>query len=176
MISVAIVGPESTGKTTLAEALAIHYKTVWVPEYAREFLNARNGYYKQHDLLKIAKGQLKSVEEYRRKAGKLIFLDTDLFVIKVWSQVKFGHCNPWILQQLEAHQADLYLLTYFDIPYEADPLREHPKMRPQLFEYYERELNHYGANYRVVRGNATKRLKEAIKNINPFIIKFSGDF
>lgn len=169
MISIAVVGPESTGKTTLVESLAAHYKTIWVPEYAREYLNEREGHYDQSDLLKIAKGQLKLEKEYRKKAKGLIFLDTDLFVLKVWSQVKYGSCDPWIIQQLEMHQSDLYLLTFFDIPYEEDPLREHPEMRPELFDMYEHELKQYGVNYKVVQGDAHKRLQEAIKSINRII-------
>ena len=169
MISIAIVGPESTGKTTLAESLATHYETIWVPEYAREYLSEQGGQYDQSDLLKIAKRQIDLEKKYRKRAKDLIFLDTDLFVLKVWSQVKYGHCDPWVAQQLQMHRADAYLLTYFDIPYEEDPLREHPEMRPELFDMYDAELRAHGVNYKVVRGNANERLEQAVRYINTII-------
>ena len=169
MISIAVVGPESTGKTTLAESLAVHYKTIWVPEYARAYLSGKKGQYDQHDLLEIAKGQIELEKQYRKQAKDLIFLDTDLFVLKVWSQVKYGHCDPWIVQQLETHRADAYLLTYFDIPYEEDPLREHPEMRPELFDMYDAELKAHGVSYKVMKGDANERLRQAVQYINAII-------
>lgn len=169
MISIAIVGPESTGKTTLTNSLAKHYKTEWVPEYSREYLNAIDRPYNQTDLIEIASGQLKAEKKGRKKAEDLVFLDTDLFVIKVWSEFKYGNCDPWILQQLDMNKADLYLLTFFDVPYEDDPLRESPQYRPQLFDIYEKELKAYGVNYKVIQGSTQKRLESAIQSINTIL-------
>ncbi len=166
MISIAIVGPESTGKTTLAQSLAKQFETVWVPEYSREYLNALDRPYNQTDLIEIASGQLRAEKKVRKKAKDLIFLDTDLFVIKVWSEFKYGNCDPWILQQLEMNKADFYLLTFFDVPYEDDPLRESPENRPELFDIYEKELKSHGVNFQVVQGSSQKRLEQAIENIN----------
>lgn len=166
MISVAIVGPESTGKTTLAKSLAKHFKTLWVEEYAREYLTALDGPYEQRDLLHIAAGQLELAKTRSKGARNLIFLDTDLLVIKIWSEFKYGNCDPWIEQQLEMNRADLYLLTDFNIPYEYDPLRESPNKRGELFEIYQESLEKSGSNYKVVKGDHSDRLDQAIEYIN----------
>ncbi|WP_286755171.1 ATP-binding protein [Roseivirga sp. UBA838] len=169
MITIAVVGPESTGKTTLTEALAAHYKTLWVPEYSREFLTNLNRPYIQNDLIAIAEGQLREERKYRKQVKDLLFLDTDLFVIKIWSEFKYGHCDPWILQQLSMNQASYYLLTYYDVPYEEDPLRESPENRPELFDLYEKALKEYGVAYEVVQGSFQKRLETAIQKINSIL-------
>ena len=92
-----------------------------------------------------------------------------MFVIKIWSEFKYGHCDPWILQQLSMNQASYYLLTYYDVPYEEDPLRESPENRPELFDLYERALKEYGVAYEVVQGSFQKRLETAIQKINSIL-------
>ena len=169
MITVGIVGPESTGKTTLAKDLAANYNTVWVPEYAREFLTKLKRPYVEDDLIDIARGQLETERKLRKKAKDVLVLDTDLFVIKIWSEFKYGNCDPWILQQLEMNLASVYLLTHFDIPYEHDPLRETPEKRPELFDLYEMALKDAGVPYTVVQGDKNKRLDTAIQKINSII-------
>lgn len=169
MITVGIVGPESTGKTTLAKALANHFKTTWVPEFAREFLTQLERPYKKEDLIDIAKGQLKSEKQQRKKAKNLLFLDTDLFVLKIWSEFKYGSCDPWILQQLAMNQASFYFLTHYGMPYEEDPLRESPNKRPELFKLYESALIEAGAPYIIIKGSEEKRLDLAVKRINSIL-------
>ena len=169
MISIAIVGPESTGKSTLASDLASHYNTVCVPEYSREFLSSLNRPYVKEDLLAIAKGQLAEEQKYRGKADRLIFLDTDLFVVKVWSEFKYGDCDPSILQLLSTNQAGFYLLTSPDIPYEEDPLRESPKDRERLFDIYHKVLVDAGVDFHVVEGSDHTRFQNAIQAINKMV-------
>ncbi len=170
MITVAIVGPESTGKSTLARSLAAYYGTEWVPEYAREYLNQLERPYNQADLNQIAKGQLLAEKKARLKANnELLILDTDLQVIKIWSEFKYGKCDPWILQQLDLNQPSIYILTYFDIPYEEDPLRETPEKRPELFDLYEKALKESDSPYVVVQGNQSQRLEQAIQAIRPIV-------
>lgn len=171
MISIAIVGPESTGKSTLAIALADHFNTVCVPEYSRTFLSALNRPYQQEDLLDIAEGQLKAEQERKKEAKELVFLDTDLFVIKVWSEFKYGSCHPLILQQLAENKADFYLLTAADIPYEDDPLRENPSDRPELFEIYRQALIEAGVDFGIVKGASKKRIQDAIEFVNELLTK-----
>ncbi len=166
MISVAIVGPESTGKSTLTKLLAERYQTLWSEEYAREYLTALERPYEQSDLLEIAKGQLELAEKAKVKGNGIVFHDTDLLVIKVWSEFKYEDCDPWILEQFEANQAELYLLTDFNIPYEEDSLRENPKQRRELFEIYEQELIKSEANYQVIKGDLSDRLDQSIRYIN----------
>lgn len=169
MLTVGIVGPESTGKTTLAKGLAEHFNSIWVPEYAREFLSDLDRPYNQEDLISIAKGQLDAERKARRQAKDSLFLDTDLFVIKIWSEFKYGNCDPWILQQLSMNQANLYFLTHFDIPYEEDPLRETPEKRPELFHLYERALKESGVLYAVIQGDERERLETAIQKVNSIL-------
>jgi NadR type nicotinamide-nucleotide adenylyltransferase len=166
MISVAIVGPESTGKSTLTKSLSEHYQTIWSEEYAREYLTALERPYEQSDLLEIAKGQLEIADKVKMKANSIVFHDTDLLVIKVWSEFKYGDCDPWIIKQFEMNKADLYLLTDFNIPYEEDPLRENPEQRRELFEIYEQELIKSGLNYQVVKGDLSERVNQSITCIN----------
>ncbi len=166
MISVAIVGPESTGKSTLTKSLSEHYQTIWSEEYAREYLTALERPYEQSDLLEIAKGQLEIADKVTMKSNSIVFHDTDLLVIKVWSEFKYGDCDPWIIKQFELNKADLYLLTDFNIPYEEDPLRENPEQRRELFEIYQQELIKSGANYQIVRGDLPNRLNQSVGYIN----------
>lgn len=169
MLTVGIVGPESTGKTTLAKSLAENFKTLWVPEYAREFLTQLNRPYEQDDLISIARGQLQAERQLRKKVKDLLILDTDLFVIKIWSEFKYGNCDPWILQQLSMNQAGFYFLTHYDMPYEQDPLRETPEKRPELFQMYEAALRASGSPYLVLKGDEDDRLETAIQRINSII-------
>jgi NadR type nicotinamide-nucleotide adenylyltransferase len=169
---VAITGPESTGKSMLAKGLADYYKTAWVPEYAREYIDQLKRPYKEPDILEIAKGQLKWEKEAERVMRKsrdgenFLFCDTEMLVTKIWSDVKFGRCDPWILNQLETHGYDLYLLCNIDIPWEFDPQREHPEMREQLFSLYYEELLERNLNFRVVSCLGEVRLRNAIKFID----------
>src|SRR5579872_6760129 len=111
---IVIIGPESTGKSSLCEALALHYQTDWVPEYAREYLTAHGMDYRPEDLVVIARGQLALEDRHTHAAvaaGKdLIFIDTDMYVMKVWGEFVFGGCDPWILQQIVLRSYDGYLL------------------------------------------------------------------
>lgn len=169
MIKIAVIGPESTGKTTLAKELALYYNTVWVPEYAREFLNQLNRPYTKSDLIEIAKGQLTLEEEQTKKADNLLFCDTDLQVIKVWSEHKYGECDPWIINQIETHYYDFYFLTFFDIPYEEDELRENPEERPYFFDVYYKLLTEKGQQFAVIQGTHNERLEYAKRIINALV-------
>lgn len=166
MIKVGIIGPESTGKTALAQALAQEYKTEWVPEFAREYLANLGRPYVQSDLLEIAEGQIKSVKAIRKKAKRILFIDTDIHVIKVWSDYKYGNCDPWIAQKLEMNVCDVYFLTYHDIPYEDDALRENPHDREMLFDMYEKLIINRKLSYTVMKGSLEERVKSAKAYLN----------
>lgn len=162
---IAITGPESTGKSALSRQLAEHYQTSWVAEFARDYLNKLDRPYVYDDLLEIAKGQLQNEEEAEMNAGKFLFCDTDLTVLKVWSEYKYGQCDPWILDKFKHHRYDLYLLCDIDLEWQADPLREHPEKRNEIFHIYldELEKNHFP--YAIISGQGSERLKMAIKTI-----------
>ncbi len=167
---IAITGPESTGKSILSESLARHFKTQWVPEYAREYLALLETQYKQSDILEIAKGQLCAEEEHKTYANNFLFCDTDLLVTKIWSEVKYGNCDEWILQQLVNHSYDLFLLCDIDLPWAPDPLREHPNFRKELFDIYLKNLKLYKFPFAIVRGTGIDRMNNAIKIIDEYFI------
>jgi NadR type nicotinamide-nucleotide adenylyltransferase len=159
---ITITGPESTGKSWLAEQLAKHYQTRWVAEYAREYLAQNGPEYHLEDVIAIAKTQLEREEKAAQKSRKLLFCDTDMLVTKIWSEVVFGICPDWIEQQFQNHHYDLYLLCAPDIPWKPDPLRENPDNRDELFQLYKTTLEKHHFPFRVVKGVGKQRLENAI--------------
>ena len=147
MLKIIATGPESSGKTTLCKALSKHFNLPFSKEFAREYLDVLNRDYNQNDLLKIAKGQLNS-------EANTELLDTDLITIKIWSKYKYGSCDKWILEQIEKQKSEnrFYLLCKPDIPWEADPLRENPTNRNELFKIYKKELKSLEHKYFIVQG------------------------
>lgn len=162
MKRIAITGPESSGKSTLAQALAKHFRTNWSAEYAREYLEKRNGIYSQADLDEIAKGQLALWKQVHD--GKLFFYDTEMLVIKIWSEFKYKTCSHFIENAFQEQQFDHYFLCRPDIPWEEDPLREHPEQREQLFDLYHKTLIEHNLPFTIVEGDLPNRIS-ICKNI-----------
>lgn len=162
---IAVIGPECTGKSDLSTFLASHFNTVWVPEYARAYLDNLTRPYQQHDLLTIAHGQLRIEDEWTRDAKSLLICDTNLYVIKVWSEFKFGTCDPDILRSIGSRKYDLYLLTNIDLPWQFDPLREHPDKRQELYEIYLKEMINQPVPFVEIKGERAERRKTAIEAI-----------
>jgi NadR type nicotinamide-nucleotide adenylyltransferase len=162
MFKIAITGPESTGKTALAEQLADHYNTIWVPEYSRKYLEKTNGLYSEKDLVHILEGQIEAENEQLTKVNRFLFCDTDPLVIWIWSKVKFGRVDQRIEKALKDHHYDFYLLTYPDLPWEKDELRESEGRLNDLFEMYLQKLKELGRPYAVIPGSGNDRLKGAI--------------
>jgi NadR type nicotinamide-nucleotide adenylyltransferase len=165
LVKIAITGPESTGKSQLARELASEYKTTWVPEYAREYIDRLDRPYTREDILEIARGQVRNEEIQAGKAVGMLFCDTELIVTKIWSEVRYGSCDPWILDQISRNNYALYLLCNTDLPWEPDPQREHPHLREKLFELYRDELDSRKFPYFVVSGIGRERLQNAIAGI-----------
>jgi NadR type nicotinamide-nucleotide adenylyltransferase len=163
---IAITGPESTGKSVLTRQLAEHYRTNWVPEYAREYLETIERSYIESDILAIAKGQLTNEKKATESADAFLFCDTELIVTKIWSMVKYQRCDPWILENIRNNTYDLYLLCQIDLPWEYDPLREHPGQRQFLFDFHTRELIGTGRPFRIISGLGTQRLNNAVSAID----------
>ncbi|HEY9361942.1 MAG TPA: ATP-binding protein [Chitinophagaceae bacterium] len=183
---IVIIGPESTGKSTLSEQLANHYKTLWVPEFAREYLLKNGKEYTYTDLLTIAKGQL-DLEEllaqkvYERKINKenteppssYLFIDTDMYVMKVWCEFVFNKCHQWILDRVEERKYDFYLLCNTDLPWTKDELREYPDLetRQKLFNIYRDILTNQSIPWAEVSGTNEQRLQVAVKEIDDYFGK-----
>ncbi len=165
---IAVTGPESTGKSWLSEKLAEYYNTLYVPEYAREYVTRLDRPYMQKDILIISQEQIKRENIALKAANRYLFCDTDLIVSKIWEVYKYNDCHPWILEQIENNPCDLYLLCNIDLPWEPDPLREYPHMREFFFDWFKRELEQYGLPYRIISGNREQRLKNAAGEIDSF--------
>lgn len=181
MIKIVILGPESTGKSTLSKLLAQHYKTLYCPEYAREYLLQHGKDYTYEDLLTIAKGQVAAEDAYTQQVQKLaangevsdthqplLFVDTDMHVMKVWCEFVFGKCHHYILDQMAIRKSDFYLLCNTDLPWEKDELREYPDLvtREQLFTIYKNLLQQQNVPWIEISGDYSQRMESAIEAVD----------
>jgi NadR type nicotinamide-nucleotide adenylyltransferase len=177
---IVVLGPESTGKSTLCAALAAHYQTVWAQEYAREYLSEHGTAYSYEDLLTIAKGQLenedRAMEVLQQKnattaasdQSNQLIIDTDMYVMKVWCEYVFNNCHHYILEQINERSYDLYLLCDIDLPWTADEMREYPDEQPriELFTTYKELLINQKTPWGIVSGIGAQRTQNAIQCIN----------
>ena len=167
---IVILGPESTGKSTLCEMLAQQYQTEWCPEFAREYLLTNGTAYSFDDLLTIAKGQLALEEEYAAMAtrtGGCLFIDTDQHVMKVWCEYVFNDCHNWILRRIAERPYDLYLLCKPDLPWVQDELREYPdeKPRQELYHIYRDMLITQNTPWAEISGSYEERFEKAVEAV-----------
>ena len=164
---IVVNGPESTGKSTLSASLAAALGTVWNPEYARSYLEGLGRPYEQPDLLHIAKGQLAAEDALAPSAKDFLVCDTDLYVVKVWSEAKYGACDRRILEAIAVRKYDLYLLTGIDMPWVDDPLREHgaAEERAYFYHQYRDIVQQSGAPWADIRGSEEERLSVALDAI-----------
>lgn len=158
---IAITGPESSGKTTIALALAEQLNGTCVVEFAREYLLKLNREYNQQDLDLIAKGQVKSWDASAENS--IIVSDTEMLVMHVWSEVKFKTTSDYILKALGKQRFHHYFLCAPDIPWEEDPLREHPEMREELFNLYLEKLEELEVPFTILKGDNEMRMKTAME-------------
>lgn len=184
---IVVVGPESTGKSTLCEKLAAHYNTIWVKEYAREYLLKNGTDYTFENLSDVAKGQLANEEEGIKEAaiklqtanresphspftttGYPVFIDTDMIVMKVWCEFVFDKCHNWILNEIVERKYDLYLLGNIDAPWVKDELREYPDLatRERLYHHYKDIMVNQSVPWVDISGNYEERLQKAIQAVN----------
>ncbi|MEM0517941.1 MULTISPECIES: ATP-binding protein [Aequorivita] len=174
MIKVVLYGPESTGKTTLSKQLAAHYDTQWVPEYMRQFLeekwNLKEELISINDLIPIAEGQLKLEKAAAKQADKLLICDTNLLELKVYSEYYYNdYCPEVIKSEATKNNYSIYLLTYIDIPWEPDILRDKPNNREEMFHIFEAELKKQGFPYKILKGNKNERFNKAVEIINALL-------
>lgn len=167
VLKIGIIGAESTGKTWLCERLAKHFNTVWVPEFAREYFNHSDIYnYTINDLIIIARKQIELEAAQYKAANKLLFCDTTLITLKIWSELEFN-CTPPEIQTLMNQQAyHFYLITNNEIPWEFDALRQNKHSRDLLFDMNVAEVKRSNVSYSVITGNNEERIESAINSIN----------
>ncbi|MFZ9660326.1 MAG: AAA family ATPase [Chitinophagaceae bacterium] len=175
MKKIVIIGPESTGKSTICKELAKHFDTLWCPEFAREYLMQHGTNYNYTDLLTIAKGQIELEDTYTKKCTEqnknLLFIDTDMYVMKVWSEFVFSACHHFILDQIVARKYDLYLLCNTDLPWTKDELREYPDLetRNQLYCIYKDILVNQNTPWLEIKGVNRERTEHAIDMVSDWL-------
>ncbi len=148
-------GPESTGKSTLARAMAKHYHTEFVPEVSREIITSNN--FTAEDIIIIGKAQTERVLAKEGTANKLLFCDTDLITTQIYSRQYLGIVPP-VLYELEAMvKYDLYFLFDTDVPWVSDGLRDLGERRKEMYEVFKGELDRRKIPYTVVHGSYPER-------------------
>jgi NadR type nicotinamide-nucleotide adenylyltransferase len=169
ILKIAVVGPESTGKSSMSAYLAKHYNTVWVPEYARAYCENLTEQPTWQDEINMFYGQLASEEEILPGANKLLICDTTFITVKIWSDEIFGKTPQEVLDELPKHPYDLYLLLDIDLPWQEDPLRDFPHMREHFMAVWNKELQTLNANYVTISGTGDERYKSAVNAIDAYI-------
>jgi NadR type nicotinamide-nucleotide adenylyltransferase len=170
LIKIAIVGPESTGKSTISQQLALHYNTVWVPEYARGYCEKLVAQCTWEDEINMFRGQLELEKQMAPLANRLLICDTTFITVKIWSDHMFGRAPQEVLDMLPQHNYDLYLLMDIDLPWQEDPLRDFPHMREHFLNVWHTELKALEANYSLISGSDEERFRNAVKEIDSFLI------
>ena len=185
LIRIVVIGPESTGKSSLCEALSKHFDAVWCPEFAREYLTTHGKDYTFEQLDEIARGQLKLEDEQAALASlqwsnqeihitpkPLLFVDTDMYVMKVWCEFVFGKCHSWIEEEISKRKYDLYLLCNTDLPWQKDHLREYPDLetRETLLGIYRDLLLHQSVPWVEISGTGADRIESAIRAVQTHVL------
>ncbi len=170
VLNIVVTGPESTGKTVLAERLAALFRTVWVPEYAREYVSGLGRQYRYEDVEHIALEQVRRSQEYAAGASRVLFLDTHLIVTKVWFRVVYGRYPEWLDRAIRDAGIELFLVCNTDIPWVPDGVRENGgEMRERLLEMYIAEIEAAGVPWRLVSGKDSQRTAMAEKIVRSFL-------
>ncbi|HEX8376660.1 MAG TPA: ATP-binding protein [Pedobacter sp.] len=169
IIKIAVVGPESTGKSTISEQLAAHYQTVWVPEYARGYCEKLTEPCSWQDEINMFHGQLALEKALIPKANRLLICDTTFITVKIWCDYIFGKSPQEVLDELPNHPYDLYLLMDIDLPWQEDPLRDFPHLREHFMQVWHKELTGLKANYSTISGTGSIRLANSINAVNNYL-------
>ena len=182
IIKIVAIGPESTGKSTLCATLAKHFSTIWCKEYAREYLLEHGTDYKYENLLTIAEGQLNledqateaAIDLHKQAGGEglpILFIDTNMYVMKVWCEFVFGNCHPFILKEIVQRSYDGYLLCKPDLPWVKDELREYPDLetRENLYYHYKDVLINQSLPWYEVKGQDPARSQSAIEWVSSLL-------
>ena len=174
-ITIGITGPESSGKSALAKFLARKFHAFLVPEFARSYLEQTDGVYSYSDLLEIAMGQKKHFEDGLKSRKSVIVSDTDLTVIKIWSEHKYRKVDEHLMTLYERERMDLYLLCKPDLIWKDDPLRESPNNRDELFDLYLKDLTDRKLNYLIISGKSSERKRLASEAVRKLVSEKMDD-
>jgi len=162
---IALLGPESSGKTTLARQLAEHYGTVWVPEYLRTWCDQHQRLPRAEDVSEIAQGQCEQEEAIAAQANQFLFCDTCLIASEVYARHYFNTCPTWIVEHNQTHRYEHILLMSPDIEWEPDPQREGDATRPYFLKRFQDYLKESGQAFSIIRGQGSARFDAALRAI-----------
>lgn len=171
MKRIGIIGPESTGKSLLAEKLSLHFNSPWIPEYARKYIEELGKKYTFEDVVNIAKKQIEENIEYTQKFGdkaKYLFFDTELIITKVWFLDVWGKCPDFLTEALNNYDIDFFLLCQPDLPWYDDPVRENGNRRDYFYNWYKKEIISLKKPFAEINGQNGQRTKNAIKALTCF--------
>lgn len=172
VMKIAIVGPESTGKSSIADELALHFDTIVVPEYAREYCKDLDRNYTLEDEVNIFYGQLDLEDKLIPKAqNSLLICDTMTLTVKIWCDHLFGFTPQEVVDSIALQDYDLYLLMDIDLPWQEDDLRDFPDLREHFMEVWHRELQAVSANYLVISGLGKERTTNAVQAVERFLFE-----
>jgi len=170
MIKIAVVGPESTGKSWVTEKLARHYDTIFVPEFAREYCKDLNRQYTLEDEVNIFKGQVALEESLIESSEKkLLFCDTMILTVKIWCDHLFGGTPEEITREIRSRHYDFFLLMDIDLPWQDDSLRDFPHLRSHFMNVWQQELTSLSARYQVISGIGEERFLNAKNACDEFL-------
>ena len=174
---IVITGPESTGKTALSQALSEKWGFLWVPEYARQYVENLDRPYNYDDVVTIAKHQIEEEEAYASEIGQgVLFFDTWLIITKVWFDLVFGKCPEWVTEHIRSSEIDLFLICDTDLPWVADAVRENGgEKREQLLRIYCDEIRSFGFQYEIISGFGPVRLENALKALSKHGLNLTSD-
>jgi HTH-type transcriptional repressor of NAD biosynthesis genes len=162
---VCVLGAESTGTTTLARALAEHYRTVWVPEYGREYSAEKFARgetdWTTDEFVRIAAEQTRREELAARDANRVVIGDTNAFATRLWHRRYVGHDSDAVKAEADRARCDLYLLTGDEIPFVQDGLRDGEHIRHEMHTWFEDALGAQCVPWKLLRGTHEERLVEA---------------
>jgi NadR type nicotinamide-nucleotide adenylyltransferase len=175
ILKIAVVGPESTGKSHMSAYLAGHYQTVWVPEYARSYCEKLTEPPTWQDEINMFHGQLALEAEILPRANKLLICDTTFITVKIWSDEIFGKAPQEVINELPKHPYDFYLLLDIDLPWQDDPLRDFPHLREHFMAIWHKELQALNANYVTISGTGQNRYQNAVNAIDAYINRDLSD-
>lgn len=169
--TIVLTGPACTGKSTLARELAQYYDSIFVEEYAREYILSLNRIYTYEDVEMIARKQLelinKAEQQVMENGKKYLFVDTGLVIILVWFEVVFNKVPEWIIKNLKDSDNFTYLLCEPDMEWAPDPAREYgPEKQAELFNRYEEILRTYNKKYYRIKGRGKSRFECASNAVN----------
>jgi NadR type nicotinamide-nucleotide adenylyltransferase len=175
VLRICVVGAESTGTTTMAQALALHYETVWVPEYGRDYWVgkvAREGAespWRTEEFVHIAQTQNAWEDRLAREANRLLICDTDAFATSIWHERYVGTRSPEVLALSARRHHDLYLLTGDEIPFVQDGTRDGEHLRHWMHQRFQEELEARDLPYLLLTGSHEARLQQAVAAIDALL-------